>query len=292
MNKKKFFASLGITFLILIVVLLGMVFILASGGSKEYDDFLDKRSGSAHNVLITGVDKDGNRADVIMLVCTDSKTDKFDIISIPRDTRVTLDNGKTAKINACMGRENGEELLTSRVRDLTGLPVHSFCKVNFQGLRNIVDILGGVDYDVPIDMHYDDPFQDLHIHLDKGYQHLDGAQVEGLLRFRSGYATADLGRIDTQQNFIKEAVKQKLQFKYIPKFPAVMGELKENFDTNLSGIDVFSLAMVMRSCENTGNCTLPGEPKYIGGSSYYVVADDASEQIAELLSESKKEEKK
>lgn len=290
MNKKKFFIALGITFLVLVVVFVGIIAVTLSGSSKEFDGFLDKRSGSEHNVLIAGVDKDGTRADVIMLVCTDSKTDTFDIISIPRDTRVTLDNGKTAKINACMGRERGEELLTNRVRELTGMPIHSFCKVNFQGLRNIVDVLGGVDYDVPIDMHYDDPAQDLHIHLDKGYQHLDGAQVEGLLRFRAGYATADLGRIGTQQDFIKEAVNQKLKFKYISKFPAVMGELKENFDTNLSGMDVFSLAMVMRACENSGSCTLPGEPKYINGSSYYVVKDNASEQIAELLSQSKKEE--
>lgn len=289
MNKKKFFAVFGITFLVLIIAFAGILLISGSNQNKDFDSFLDKQSGSGHNVLIAGVDKDGTRADVIMLVCTDSKTDTFDIISIPRDTYVKLESGKGTKINACMGKENGEELLTNQVRNLTGLPIHSFCKVNFQGLRNIVDILGGMDYDVPIDMHYDDPYQDLHIHLNKGYQHLDGEQVEGLLRFRSGYATADIGRIGTQQDFIKEAVNQKLKFKYITKFPAVMQELKENFETNLSASDVFSLAMTMRSCKKTGSCTLPGEPEYVGGVSYYVASNNAPNEIQELLSQSKKE---
>ena len=135
MNKKKFFAVFGITFLVLIIIFIGILFITGSNKNKDFDSFLDTRSGSSHNVLIAGVDKDGVRADVIMLVCTDKKTNTFDIISIPRDTYVKSENGKGAKINSTIGKENGEEILTDHVRRLTGLPVHSFCKVNFQGLH-------------------------------------------------------------------------------------------------------------------------------------------------------------
>ena len=281
MNMKKFFLSLLITILILLVGFSALTLFPLGNGTPK--DFLDENEGSRENLLVVGVDKDGVRADVIMLLCTDSKEKSVNMISIPRDTKITLQNGKSSKINACLGKEDGDALLVDKVRELTGLPVNSYCKINFEGLRNIFDILGGVKYDVPIDMDYDDPVQDLHIHLKAGPQLLDGADIEGLLRFRSGYANADLGRIDTQQDFLKEAIKQKLSFKYIFKFPAVMKEVNTHFDTDLSALDVLSLAFNCRGGKNFNTITLPGKPKYIGGASYYIAADNAKEQIGTLL---------
>ena len=134
-------------------------------------------------------------------------------------------------------------------------------------------------------MDYDDPVQDLSIHLKKGKQKLSGADIEGLLRFRSGYANADLGRIDTQQDFLKEAVKQKLSIKYIFKLPAVMRELKENFSTNLSTLDILTLAIDAKRANGLSSYTLPGAPKYTGGVSFFVADEDAREQIAALVGE-------
>ena len=279
---------MGITFAVLLLVFIGvMCVMMLAPGNTEYKKFLDPRDGSQRNILIAGVDKDGVRADVIMLLCTDSKENTLNLVSIPRDTRVTV-NGKSFKINACLGRENGEALLTEQVRKLTGMPVNSFCKVNFEGLRNIIDILGGVEYDVPIDMDYDDPAQDLHIHLKAGPQRLDGADAEGLLRFRSGYANADLGRIDTQQDFIKQMAKQKLKLKYIFKLPAVIGQLNNTLDTDMSGFDVLCLAWDFKSGDKAefNSCVLPGTPKYIGGVSYYIAAENADEQLDILFYES------
>lgn len=282
MNKKKFFISLLVTFLILTVVFSSMV-LFAPDGGRSYD-FLDTTVIKSKNILVVGVDKDEKRADVIMLLNVNSKDKAMSLISIPRDTKVKV-LGKTSKINGLMGKENGEELLTDAVRQLTGLSVHSFCKVTFEGLRNIFDILGGVTYDVPIDMDYDDPVQDLSIHLKAGKQKLSGADIEGLLRFRSGYANADLGRIDTQQDFLKEAVKQKLNIKYIFKLPAIMRELNENFSTNLTALDILTLAIDARRCDGLSSYTLPGAAKYSGGVSYFVADDDAHEQIAALVGE-------
>lgn len=273
--------SLFITLLILAVIFSSMV--LFTPGGKTYD-FLDSPSGKSKNILITGVDKDGVRADVIMLLNVNTEDRTMTLISIPRDTKVKV-SGKTSKINSLLGKENGDELITDTVRHITGLSVNSFCKVTFEGLRNIVDILGGVRYNVPVDMDYDDPVQDLSIHLKAGEQTLDGAQVEGLLRFRSGYANADLGRIDTQQDFLKEAVKQKLNIKYIFKLPAIMRELDENFSTNLTALDVLTLALDARKCGDLSSYTLPGAPKYSGGVSYFVADSDAHEQIAALVGE-------
>ncbi len=285
MDKKKFFITWGITFFTLLVIVIVSFVMLSFSGKGNELDFLDKQSSSSKNILVVGVDKDGTRADVIMLICTNPKDKEISVISVPRDTRVALENGKYSKINACLGRKNGDALLTDRVRDLTGLPVHSFCKVTFEGLRNVFDILGGVEYNVPIDMDYDDPAQDLHIHLKAGPQHLDGADIEGLLRFRSGYATADLGRIDTQQDFLKETIKQKLKLKYVFKIPAVMREVEENFYTDLSGFDVLSLAWRCKGC-SFDSIILPGEPKMIGGVSYYIADVNAPVEIEALLGKS------
>lgn len=282
MNKGKFFTSLVITFLILAVVFASMVLFSADGG-KSYD-FLDDVSGKSKNVLVVGVDKDGIRADVIMLFNLNTEDKTMNLISIPRDTKVKVAK-RTSKINSLIGKDDGEELLVEAVRQLTGLPVNSFCRVTFEGLRNIVDILGGIEYNVPIDMNYDDPVQDLHIHLEAGEQVLDGAGVEGLVRFRSGYANADLGRIDTQQDFLKVAIKQKLSIKYIFKLPAIMRELNENFSTDLATLDILTLAFDVRSCGGLSSYTLPGKPKYSGGVSYFVADDDAHAQIAALIGE-------
>ena len=149
MNKKKFFISLFTTFLILAVVFSSMVLFAPDGG--ETYTFLDTTVTKSKNILVVGVDKDEKRADVIMLLNVNKEDDTLNLISIPRDTRVKI-AGRTSKINGLMGKENGEELITDAVRQLTGLSVHSFCKVTFEGLRNIFDILGGVTFGLMIAM--------------------------------------------------------------------------------------------------------------------------------------------
>lgn len=282
MNIKKFFLSLIATLLIVAVVFLGITFFTATGG---FEGVLDKTGDDTTNILVVGVDKDGTRADTIMIISATPKDKTINLLSVPRDTRVKYDQKRHGKINACLGKEDGEQLLIDNVKNLTGLPIHSFCKVSFEGLRNIIDILGGVEYDVPIDMDYDDPAQDLSIHLKKGLQTLNGEQAEGLLRFRSGYASADLGRIATQQDFIKEAARQKLNVKYIFKVVPIMNEISNSLETDLSPVEIIKLAWKFRDGDNVKfeSYMLPGEAKTIGGVAYYVADEDAVQQIEMML---------
>ena len=216
-----------------------------------------------------------------MLFSLDPKEKTVNLMSIPRDTRVEFKKGSHGKINACIGKQNGEELLIETVKDLTGMPIHNFCKVNFEGLRNIIDILGGVEFDVPMDMDYDDPAQDLHIHLKKGKQTLNGADAEGLLRFRKGYATGDLGRIDMQQAFLKELINQKLSPKYIFKAVPVVKEISKNVETDMSVMYMLKYAWKFRDSDKVefNSYTLPGAPKMIGGVSYYLCDEAATENL-------------
>ena len=278
MNKRKFILSLVITLAVLAIIF--VVFQLFSSNTG-FQDALDSSGTGKINVLVVGVDKDGTRSDVNMLFSLDPKEKTVNLMSIPRDTRVEFKKGSHGKINACIGKQNGEELLIETVKDLTGMPINNFCKVNFEGLRNIIDILGGVEFDVPMDMDYDDPAQDLHIHLKKGKQTLNGADAEGLLRFRKGYATGDLGRIDMQQAFLKELINQKLSPKYIFKAVPVVKEISKNVETDMSVMYMLIYAWKFRDSDKVefNSYTLPGAPKMIGGVSYYLCDEAATENL-------------
>lgn len=278
MNKRKFVLSLVITLAVLTVIF--VVFNLFSSNAG-FQDALDSSSSGKTNILVVGVDKDGVRSDVNMLFSLDPKEKTVNLMSIPRDTRVELSKGSYGKINACIGRENGEELLIEKVRELTGMPVHNFVRVDFEGLRNIIDILGGVEFDVPMDMDYDDPAQDLHIHLKKGKQVLNGADAEGLLRFRKGYATGDLGRIDMQQEFLKALIDQKLSLKYIFKAIPIAREINKNVETDMSVMYMLKYAWKFRDSDKIqfNSYTLPGEAKTISGISYYICDEEATASL-------------
>lgn len=278
MNKRKFVLSLVITLAVLIV---SFVALSLFSSSPNFQGMLDDTATDKINVLVVGVDKDGSRSDVNMLFCVDPVEKSIRLLSIPRDTRVKISKNSYTKINACIGRDDGEQLLIETVKELTGMPVHNFCKVNFEGLRNIIDILGGVKFNVPMDMDYDDPVQDLHIHLKKGEQVLNGADAEGLLRYRKGYANADLGRIDTQQAFLKELIAQKLNAKYLLKAGAITKEINKNLETDMSAAYMLRYAWKFRESSNVTfeSYMLPGNAKTIGGASYYVCDEDATETL-------------
>lgn len=250
------------------------------------------------NILLLGVDEGGMRSDTIMLVSLNGRTHKVNILSIPRDTRVLI--GKHyQKINSAIGigaqevakgnLKEPEELSVQKIKLLTGLPIHYFMSVDFDGFKEIIDALGGVDFDVPFDMKYDDPAQNLHINLKAGMQHLDGQAAHDFVRFRKGnpghkgYATGDLGRIEAQQAFIKALVEQKLQPKYLTKVNDIFDVIRRNVRTNYSAKDLVKHLGTIRKLksEDIHMYQLPGSPQMIGGVSY-VVCDEA--ELSNLVS--------
>ena len=113
------------------------------------------------------------------------------------------------------------------VTRLTGIPINYYVEFGFEAFRDTIDALGGVYYDVPQNMNYDDPAQDLHIHLTKGYQLLDGDKSEQLVRFRR-YPEGDIKRVEVQLNFIKTVAEQKMNSAIITKLPELYKALSKN----------------------------------------------------------------
>lgn len=239
---------------------------------EEVQNALDKPPEKGKfNVLVLGVDKDGSRADTIMIFSVDNVSKSIKVLSIPRDTMVS-NNGRNFKINACLGFESREAFMIEKIKEITNMPIHYYCELNFMGIRNIVDILGGVDYNVPMKMDYEDPAQDLYIHLEAGPQHLNGNKAEQLLRYRKGYLNQDLGRIDTQQDFIAELFKQKMQPKYLLKAVEIINAAYPHVQTNFTITSALEFVNILKSTETTNiqGFVLPVEGKYINNVSYVI----------------------
>ncbi len=284
MNIKKFFISMIATFLVVLVIAGGLMtanFLFQTNLSSQITKFLDKADSKQVNILLMGLDKDKIRADVIMVVSLDPEREEVNILSIPRDTRVEYSAGRYDKLNHAMGYKNPEETIIRLVKNLTGMPIHYYCEVDFKGFREVIDILDGVYFDVPINMHYEDPYQNLSIHVNKGYQKLDGKAAEGVVRYRATYAGGDNDRIPVQQNLLKALFEQKLKPEYLSKAPALLDKIYEHVETNFSVADALGYVKMLKKMTAGGlkTHTLPGEGKYIGEVSYFVHEPAATKKL-------------
>ena len=174
---------------------------------------------------------------------------------------------------------------------LTGLPIHYFMSVNFDGFIEIIDALGGVEFDVPFRMKYDDPVQNLHIDIEKGLQVLDGKKSHDFVRFRKGnpgfpgYAMGDLGRIEAQQAFIRALISQKVNAKYLLKADDIFEVVKRNVRTNYTAKDLIKHlgAIGKISADTMKMYQLPGVSQTIGGASYFICDDAKTEELVNTV---------
>lgn len=233
-------------------------------------------------VLIMGMDKGGTRSDVMMVAFINGKTGSVDILSIPRDTKVKI-NSKTYKINSAYAIGE-EELAISTVEELLGISIDNYVKITFDTFRNVIDALGGVDYYVPQDMKYSDPYQDLYIDLKEGMQHLDGDKAEQLVRFRN-YPMGDLKRIEVQQDFLKELVKQKLNPSILLKLPALVNEIGNCVETDIPSSQWMGYANLARkmTADSVRTYEMPRSLNDNTGVSYVIINEAETEKlIAEI----------
>lgn len=255
----------------------------AGGTSSEQFEGWD---GSFSNFLLVGLDKTNELTDTIMVVGFNNKTGQINVLQIPRDTYAGK-NIPTYKYNAIYGSDkkySGLENLRSHIQNDFGIKIDHYASITTKGLDRLVDSAGGVDLTVPMNMNYDDPVQDLHIHLKKGYQHLNGSQAEQLVRYRHGYTEGDMGRLDTQKLFLaafsgklKGMSKIDLTTKVLPVLMS-----QDNFATDMTGLQMiqFGLAAQKINMSSIAVRTMPGEPFYLGDNSLYSVHKD---QVLTLL---------
>lgn len=226
---------------------------------------------SDKNVLLVGEDASSGNYDTIIVASISVKNKKIQLFNIPRDIYIdysddilnklkkkspALYNAKGfQKINAAhtvgsrIGYKEGKgrfgdsnfDFLADLIEEIFGITIDDYAYVNTKGFREIVDLFGGVDVDVPVRMKYDDPAQDLHIDIQKGRQHLNGVQAEGFVRFRQGYdekgvfrTYSDQFRKENQNEFLKEFFKQHVNLKNLGKVDDLAKLLDKNVLTSIN----------------------------------------------------------
>ena len=252
------------------------------------DDFTDAlqtdREPGSYTILIVGRDFASNSTDTIIVARMDAKAHTIDCVSIPRDTLINIAwSGTPKKINAVYpGYTNsggsGIEGVKTHIRNLLGFDVDCYSVVNIQAMEQAVDAIGGVWYDIPQDMRYYDPTQNLIIEFDAGYQLLNGEDAVKLCRFRDGYAGGDLDRIQIQQSFLRELASQMLKLGNIPNLGTLVNILAENVETDLTAANIawFARQFLLCKMEDIHFYTMPyGSANVINGVSFVSVAQDA-----------------
>lgn len=261
-KKSKILKKILLFLLIALIILIGWIAYRTQKNGGGMQGLLSTLVG--HNeetlknlqpiqVLLMGVSTDngGKLTDTIIVATYDPKNQSASLLSIPRDTFV----GKNPQTGTAMDKINtlylkSPEKTLTKVNEITGLDIKYYMVIDNEALIKLVDVIGRVEFNVPIDMVYDDDSQDLHINLKAGMQKLDGNKAEQLLRYRHGnldkktgrylgtypaeYGGNDYGRMRTQREFMIETVKQTIQAKNILKVKEIIDIAYEYIETNLS----------------------------------------------------------
>lgn len=220
-----------------------------------------ERKPDFYTILVSGVDDHNGGSDTNILVAVDAAGDSIYGVSIPRDTKAILD-GNAHKINYAYN-SGGMSLMAATITEQLGIPVDYTVQVDLQGFVAIVNAIGGVEFDVPVDMHYEDPYQNLYIHINKGLQRLNGEDALKVVRFREGYATQDIGRMNTQQAFLKAAAKQTLTPANLDKIDDFVKIFQSYVETDLTlgNLAWLGKEAIRMGADAISFSTLPGEWK-------------------------------
>ena len=239
----------------------------------------ERKSQDYYTVLILGRDTGGGgNTDTMLLASYDVTNQKATVMSIPRDTMVNV-SWDIKRINSVYnyygGGDRGIQALYKEISQLVGFEPDYQVIVEWEAVGEIVDAMGGVWFDVPRNMNYDDPLQNLHIHQEKGYRLLTGEDAMQVLRFRdgaNGYKDGDLGRIKTQQSLLKAMIEQLLQLKNVTKIGEFARAVKNNVTSDLTFEEMlwFGSQAVMGGLkvEDVNFVTMPNTALYVYSRAY------------------------
>lgn len=268
-------------------------------GDSDTSEVKKTRADGKYNILVFGKDYAGLNTDTIMVISLDLSENKANVIQIPRDTKLVTSR-KSPKINTSFSYgvsamqkadkkatqaqcyENGARMLVSDIEKMLSVEIDYYVLVQLEGFEKIVDAIGGVTIDIENDLDYDDPDQDLHIHLKAGRQVLDGKQALNFVRFRKGYRAADIGRLDAQKIFMTAFMNKILSVQTLETLPALIEQIKQYVSTSMSLKDMtsFGLSALNFKLSDVTFITLPGEA---GGSYYYLYPDLTLKVVNEKL---------
>ena len=284
----------------LAMILLG-TFALFKIGSSSMPEAISPSSDEPVNILLLGMDvgdinqEDNDsikRTDTIMLLNYHPKTKSMQVVAIPRDTLITVNN-KSVKINAAFAI-GGYKKIKAEVENLLNINVNYLVKVDYNAFREVIDAIGGVKMTIERNMYYDDEGQNLHIDFKAGETvKLDGAKAEQFFRWRknndgTGFANGDLDRIQNQQKFLSKVVDKCTSPTIILRLPLIMKAIADNVETNMSPFSIinYGIKFMFMDKSSLNMTTAAGVPKMIGGQSFLVFDKNSNRELISSLNSS------
>ena len=250
------------------------------------------RKDGFYTFLVAGRDVASGSTDTILLFTFDTQNKVLKALSIPRDTMINT-SSSSKRINSVYARNRGSSDLpeTERVKrgmtalkqevsKITGVYPDFYVFLEWEAVGELVDALGGVYFDVPFDMDYDDPYQDLHIHQKAGYRKLNGDDAMQVVRWRknnTGNSGGDVARIKVQQAFLSAVLDQCLQPSTLLKAPSLAQIFLDNVESDLSIGNILAfaqLAVGMDPENDVSFTTMPYASAWYNGASMVTAVED------------------
>lgn len=273
----------------ILTLLVGISLALAAGAFAVYyiypqapdaysdsADHVNLSKKGIYHILLAGLDEDKENTDTLLLIQFHAESKDVRILSIPRDTMSHVFDRENMKINAAYNVVQPPDIhrTIEEVEMLTSLKIDRHMITSFKAVEDVVDALGGIDINVPQDMSYEDPYQDLVINIKAGDQVLDGEESVHFLRFRSGYLQGDLGRVKAQQLFFEAFFDTLLKPSNIPKIPELIRILDKETESDMSLSEMAWFAKQSRGItkDQLKLFILPGRAEYVNDISYYIPA--------------------
>lgn len=276
-------------------------------GKAEKSDFVASADVSTEakdqllNIALLGTDGDGFRTDVNIVASLNLTTKEVHLISVPRDTRVVMTddmiaylekNGRTVpqangvygqckltEVHAYAGEGNRSTFSVAMLEEILGIDIDYYVKVDLDAFKDIVDAVGGVEFDVQERLYYSDPAQGLYIDLYPGPQLLDGEKAEMLVRFREGYAQKDLKRIEVQQEFLKAFISQVCSSdKIMSNLDSYIKIFMEKVESDMPVATALKYASYVKEIDPASitTDTIPGE-----GGAYFDMDEEGTKELVD-----------
>lgn len=238
------------------------------------------RRDKVYTLALAGLDEVSGNTDTLVVARLDAQTHRIDVVSIPRDTYVNLpwDVRKINSVYTAAKNAGGSGLdgLRAAICSLCGFRPDCCAVTDIETVKQAIDLMGGVWFDVPFDMDYEDAAQNLSIHIPAGYQCLNGDQCVQLCRYRKNYVNGDLDRISLQHDFLRAAARQFITLGSVPNLAKVVQLAARSLDSDLSAANIafFLRCAIQCRAEDLSFHTMPNRPAEAGGLSYTFVEKD------------------
>lgn len=254
---------------------------ISFAGARLPDVAQSGRKDGYYTFLLCGLDTVSNSTDTMILITYDTKGQAISAVSLLRDTMVNTaaKRGAQKRLNIVYTRnrgdsklsdkertENGMNALRMEVSRLTGVYPDFYVLVEWEAIGSLVEAIGGVEFEVPFDMDYDDPYQDLHIHQKEGLRQLSGQDAMEVIRFRKNNSgtikLGDAGRTQIQRDFLTAVLKKCLTPEILLKLPALVRIFTENVSTDLTVGNILAFAQLAVGMDTENDVAFAVMPYY------------------------------